>query len=81
MTDSELKLIVANVLGVESGGLSESSSPDQIDGWDSIKTMNIVFAIEDASGVEFTDEQIASMLNYGLIRLAFEEASGERLAP
>ena len=79
MTESEFRQVVANVLGVSESELSDDSSPDHIAGWDSVKTMNIVFALEDTTGVEFTDEQIGSMLNFKLIRLALEEASGEPL--
>jgi acyl carrier protein len=79
MTEAELRQSVAQVLGVAASELDDKSSPDQIAGWDSIKTMNIVFALEDATGVEFSDEQISTMLNFRLIRIALEEALGQSL--
>lgn len=72
--EKKLKEIVGQVLGVPPETLSGNSSPDNVDGWDSIKSMNIILALEEEFGVEFNDEEISTMLNFGLIHLTLEEA-------
>jgi acyl carrier protein len=54
--------------------VSEDSSPDTISGWDSLAHMNLVLALEEELGVEFTDVQIVDMLNAELIMMAVAEA-------
>ncbi len=68
--------IVARVLGVPVENINEDSSPDTLAGWDSLAHMNLVLAIEEEFGVQFTDAQIVDMLNAQLILLAVEEARG-----
>lgn len=72
--EKKLKEIVGQVLGVPPETLSGNSSPDNVDGWDSIKSMNIILALEEEFRVEFNDEEISTMLNFGLIHLTLEEA-------
>ena len=45
--------------------LSESTTADQVDGWDSVKTVEIVVAIERAFSVRFNLGEIAALDNVG----------------
>ena len=72
-----LRDVVSKVLGVPAEDLADSTSPDTVDGWDSIKNMNLVLALEDEFEIEFSDEQLDSMLNFELIALAVQEATAD----
>jgi len=65
--------VVSQVFGVQIDELSEDSSPDTIQAWDSLKHMNLVLALEEEFGVRFSDEKIMQMLSVGLITEAVQE--------
>jgi len=72
MNDRVFKLI-SQVLNVPLNQIKEESSPDSIGGWDSLKHMNLVLAIEEEFKVQFSEEQIVEMLNVGLIIESLKE--------
>ena len=51
----------SQIFGVPEHSLSETSSPESIEGWDSLKHMNLVLALEEQFGVRFSDDQIMAM--------------------
>ncbi len=59
--------IIAQVMNVPVGSLSEESSPESIEAWDSLKHMSLILTLEEEFGVQFSDEEIVTMLNVGLI--------------
>lgn len=59
--------IFSQVMGVSFEEINEDSSPDTIESWDSLKHMNLVLALEEELGVQFTDEEIVEMLSVELI--------------
>ena len=59
--------IISQVMGVPVERISGDSSPDTIEEWDSLKHMNLVLALEEEFGIQFTDEQIVEMLSVELI--------------
>ncbi len=73
--ESRLKDVMAAVLGIPKALINESSSPETIEEWDSIKQMNLVLAIEEEFDVLFSDEQIMEMLNYKLICAILRECN------
>ncbi len=70
----KIREIMSKVLGILPVEITEETSPDTVDGWDSIKNMNLVIALEEEFDIEFSDEQLDSMLNFQLIELAINEA-------
>ena len=54
-------------MGLSVEGIREDSSPDTIEAWDSLRHMNLVLALEEAFGIQFTEEEIVEMLNVQLI--------------
>lgn len=71
--DEKIKSVMATVFGMDVSEINENSSPDVIEEWDSLNHMNLIVALEEEFGVEFSEDQIASMLNYKLIKLTLEE--------
>ena len=59
--------VISQVLNVPLSEINVESSPDNIEGWDSLKHMNLVLAIEQEFNIQFTEEQIIDMLNVALI--------------
>ena len=59
--------VISQVLNVPLGQIDEESSPDSIKGWDSLKHMNLILALEEVFDVQFSVEQILEMLNVELI--------------
>ncbi|MBK7917805.1 MAG: acyl carrier protein [Chloroflexi bacterium] len=66
--------IVSATLDVPVADISEDTSPDTLQKWDSLKHMNLILSLEDEFGVEFTDEQTLEMQNVALIVMTLEEA-------
>jgi acyl carrier protein len=61
----ELVRIFADVLEVDPESLSEESSPENVSGWDSAKSMEIVITLEEALDFEFSAEELAAMASIG----------------
>jgi acyl carrier protein len=62
---SELIRIFAEVLEVNPATLSEKSAPDNVEGWDSGKAMEIVITLEEALNLEFTAGELDEMVSIG----------------
>ena len=71
--EKKLYKILSQVLNVPIEQINNESSPDTIDGWDSLKHMNLVLAIEQEFNIQFTEEQIFEMLNVALIKESLKE--------
>ena len=71
--EAALKQVMATVLGVPPGAIGPDASQDNIPGWDSLKHMNLVLALEQAFGVEVPDEDAAEITSYALIKVVLQE--------
>ena len=67
MTD-KLILVFAETLGVDPSTLSDESTPDNTEKWDSVNAMDLVASIEEAFSIELTTKEIMSMRSIGLAR-------------
>ena len=63
-----LKDLVAKVLGVEKDVLTDDSSPDNIESWDSFNGLMLVSELETVFKVHFTIDEVLSVKNYGDIK-------------
>lgn len=68
-----LKQIMATVFEVPVEQVTDDCSPETIKEWDSLKYMNLVLTLEQEFSVQFTDEQMASMMDFQRIVSALEE--------
>ena len=82
MSENQIKervfKVVSNIMGVSLREVDENSSPDTLEKWDSLQHMNLILALEEEFGVQFTDSQIVDMLNVQLIIMTVEELCQER---
>lgn len=55
--EDKLKKLLAALLGVEEAQIDENASSQTIEGWDSLKQMNIVVAVEEEFGIQLDEEE------------------------
>ena len=60
--------IVGNILGVDASSLNEGSNASNVPQWDSLRHIEVIFAVESAYQVRFTMPEIASLRKLGDIR-------------
>ena len=77
--------IVGNILGVEPTKLNEQSNASNVPQWDSLRHIEVIFAVESAYQVRFTMPEIAGLRNLGDMRqllvsknVALSEVNTER---
>ncbi|MBT9459532.1 MAG: acyl carrier protein [Burkholderiaceae bacterium] len=68
-----VKKVMASVLEVDEASLNDDSSMDNVPGWDSLKQMNLVLALEESFGVSIPDEDAGNATSYKLLALVLEE--------
>ena len=73
MDEHRLKHVIATVLGVDPNTISDKSSMDSIERWDSLRHMNLVLALENEFGIMIPDEDAANITSYPLIKLVMNE--------
>ena len=66
-TEDRIKQVLASVLNVDVGEITEDTSPETLDVWDSLKQMDLVVALEDEFKMSFTQEQIIEMMTFSVI--------------
>ena len=74
MVDKALvKQVMASVLEVDEATIGDDASMDNIEGWDSLKQMNLVLALEESFGVTIPDDDAGNATSFKLIVLVLEE--------
>lgn len=64
----KLNQIVANILEIDASLLSDVSNAQNTPRWDSLRHIEVIFAVESAFHVRFTMPEITSLKNLGDIR-------------
>lgn len=67
--------IASNIFEVPMEQLNESSSPDNVESWDSLRHINLVIAVEETFNIQFRPEQIGEMTSLGIIIEMVKECS------
>lgn len=73
--EDRIKNVMCAVFEVPVADITDEASPDTIESWDSLNHMNLVLALEEEFGVQFTDEEIVELMNYPLIKLILSKKS------
>jgi acyl carrier protein len=68
-----LNRVVSDVLGVPMDSITDESSPDNIEKWDSLSHINLVMAIESEFDVALTPEDTMDILSVKLIRIILDD--------
>jgi len=69
--------LMSTVFEIPVEEISEESSLDSIESWDSIRHLNLILAIEEEFGITIPDEEVGNLINYKLIELIINEQLGK----
>ncbi len=72
-TEDRLYRIISEVFGVPAAEITNESSPDTIETWDSLSHLNLVLALEEEFGVALSPEDVMEMLSVQLIKTILGE--------
>ncbi len=67
--------VIRDVLDDDSLVLSDDLSAREVEGWDSLAHINIMFALESEFAVQFDDTQLSRLRNVGDLRRFIEQAT------
>ena len=65
--DSKVRQVMAIVLDVPESAIGPGFSSSSVSTWDSIRHLNLVMAIEEAFGVTFSSDEMATLDSYDAI--------------
>ncbi len=66
--ENRLKQILADIFEIDISEITDKSSSDTIEKWDSLQQLNLATAIEDEFEISFSADDITDMLSYKLIK-------------
>lgn len=72
ISESDLRGLLARTLALPPGDIGADASMDTVDGWDSLKQLQIVLALEEAYGVSFAEDEALDITSLDLIREALK---------
>jgi acyl carrier protein len=61
--EKKIKDIMADLLDVDTSLIGSYASMDNLGGWNSLKSLHLVLALEEEFEIEFTEEEITLMNN------------------
>lgn len=64
-----IKTTMSAVFNISAEEITENSSTDNMESWDSLKHLNLIIALEEEFGISIPDEEVGNMFNYKLIEL------------
>ena len=65
--ENRIKNVMSAVFEIPVEQVTNGSSPDTIESWDSLKHMNLVVALEEEFEIEFDDDEIVEIITFKLI--------------
>ena len=68
-----IKRVMSIVFEVPIEEITETSSPDTIGSWDSVRHLNLILALEEEFEISIPDEEVGNMLNFKLVELVINE--------
>ena len=75
--DKKLRTIIETIMNVPSDIIDDESGPDNIDGWDSLRHMRLILAVEDYYSLSFSDSEITSINDVKTLKEVLEPYIGE----
>jgi acyl carrier protein len=65
--------LVTEVLATDSSALADDVAFSDLESWDSMRHMSLVFAIEESYGIRVTQDEIVRMASLGGIRAVLQD--------
>jgi acyl carrier protein len=75
-TVDQIEKIVRDLIGDDDIVLSPETRPNDVEGWDSLANVSIIFALEEEFGVAFGDEVLAGFETIGELVVLIDRARG-----
>jgi acyl carrier protein len=69
LDESKLRSLIGAILEIDESSITQDTSMDSVESWDSIKHMDLILAIEEEFRVSVPDEEAADLTSYPLIKL------------
>ncbi len=76
--ENRIRGVMAKVLQISPQEISSDASRTNLGAWDSLKHMNLMLALEDEFGIEFSDQEIVGLNSLNLLSNALERSVHER---
>ena len=73
MDNMKIKEVMSVVFEIPLESISDDSSYDNIENWDSLRHLNLILALEEEFGVSIPDEEVGNLVNYKLIELVIND--------
>jgi acyl carrier protein len=71
--NDKIRNVMAVVFEMELDQISYNAEPGVISSWDSLRHMNLIVALEEEFGIQFTDDEMTDLLNFKLISAIITE--------
>jgi acyl carrier protein len=78
--DERLREVSASVLGIDADLLTETSSPETLGDWTSIRHLSLIAAVEEEFSIQFSLAEINGSQRFGELRRIVAERLGQRTA-
>lgn len=72
-TEQRIKQVMADVFDVPAETISENTSQDNLEGWDSLKHLDLVVALEEEFEITIPVEEVGNLISFKLIVLIIKE--------
>jgi acyl carrier protein len=69
LTLERIERVVCGLLGTDDISLTPETRPSDVEGWDSLANINIVFGVEEEFGIQFRDDDLANATTVGELAL------------
>ena len=73
MDNIKIKEVMSAVFEIPLESISDDSSYDNIENWDSLRHLNLILALEEEFEVSIPDEEVGNLVNYKLIELIIND--------
>ena len=70
---NRIKNVMTSIFNIDKNEIIDDSSPDNIEGWDSMAHMNLIVGLEEEFNLLFDETEITEMMNFKLICLIIKE--------
>ena len=73
MIDDRLRAVMSVVFGVPLDQINQDSDAESVENWDSLGHLNLMIALENEFGIEFTPEEFANLTQFALVKEIVKE--------
>lgn len=72
-TEQRIKQVMADVFDMSAETISENVSQDNLEGWDSLKHLDLVVALEEEFEITIPVEEVGNLISFKLIVVIIKE--------